>query len=123
MHSRHFISALPRSLHAILFWNVKPGGELASHTLGDYEVQRSAANCAQVCADRFAAVRSDRHAPQRGGRGVLEGAPRYFELAGGSDLSCCWLLQNDDYATHAGEPVLKGEKWVATRWIREDTFV
>jgi hypothetical protein len=32
-------------------------------------------------------------------------------------------LQNDDYATHAGEPVLKGEKWVATRWIREDTFV
>ena len=48
---------------------------------------------------------------------------RYSELAGGSDWSCCWLLQNDDYATHAGEPVLKGEKWVATRWIREDTFV
>lgn len=57
----------PTEGDAILFWNVKPGGELASHTLGDYE--------------------------------------------------------NDDYATHAGEPVLKGEKWVATRWIREDTFV
>ena len=31
-------------------------------------------------------------------------------------------VQVDNYATHAGESVDVGEKWVATRWIREDTF-
>ncbi|MGZ5781611.1 MAG: prolyl hydroxylase family protein, partial [Burkholderiaceae bacterium] len=30
--------------------------------------------------------------------------------------------QPDPLTLHAGRPVLKGEKWIATRWVRERAY-
>jgi prolyl 4-hydroxylase len=63
---------------------------------------------------------------QRGGettfpRAGLSVTPRrgdaiYFDYANG-------LGQCDAASLHAGAPVLEGEKWIATKWLRERSFV
>ena len=55
--------------------------------------------------------------PSAGGRSRRErGNAVYFEY-------CNRLGQVDPLSLHAGQPVVRGEKWVATKWMRQRTFV
>jgi prolyl 4-hydroxylase len=44
-----------------------------------------------------------------------KGSAVYFEY-------CDRLGKLDDRSLHAGEPVLSGEKWIATKWMRQDRY-
>jgi prolyl 4-hydroxylase len=45
-----------------------------------------------------------------------KGSAVYFEYCNSQE-------HTDPLTLHAGLPVLKGEKWIATKWMRQNTYV
>ena len=49
---------------------------------------------------------------------------KYDEMLSNLAFNCNLRLYStfDKYALHGGCPVVKGEKWVATKWVRDKSF-
>jgi prolyl 4-hydroxylase len=105
----------------------QPGGEYKAHF--DYFPLEQRGSRAQMGAagQRVATLLMYLQAPEEGGETEFpdqkvqvtvvpkQGSAVFFEYMDHEG-------RYDPLTLHAGKPVLKGEKWIATRWIRERTF-
>lgn len=99
----------------------KEGQEYRPHF--DYFDPSSPAINNQLSNNRVCTFLMYLNTPEEGGETVFPDAGLSVKAKQGSALQFSYQTPSPDTKTlHAGTPVIKGEKWVATKWIRQKEY-
>lgn len=89
----------------------------------DYFDPNSPAVSAQLANNRVCTFLMYLNTPEDGGETIFPDAGLSVRAKQGSAVQFSYQTPSPDTKTlHAGTPVVKGEKWVATKWIRRNEY-
>lgn len=131
-----FITTLDRRIAEVMYWpmengegiqilNYQPGAEYRAHfDFFPYDLKGSQQHLA-TCGQRVSTLVMYLNDVEQGGETTFpdvgvsvvpkKGAAVYFEY-------CNSKGQVDPLTLHAGNPVIEGEKWIATKWMRQHKY-
>lgn len=107
----------------ILFYGL--GGEYRPHYDAFNPDTTGGAEFLKWGGQRIASVIMYLNTPEEGGATIFPLADKSVKAEKGKAVffyNCLPSGEIDNLSFHGGAPVLKGEKWIATRWLRERKF-
>jgi hypothetical protein len=103
--------------------NYQVGGKYEPHTDWMNPADGGYKKFAERGGQRIATLIFYLNTPKRGGGTSFPEAGLQFAAKKGNAIFFMYPDTHESFTLHGGDPVLEGEKWIATKWFRETQFL